>query len=79
MVSKETSVINEPSIPRTFRLLAEFEKGGDGLVTYGLEDRKYIYKVLCLYLSTYILTQHVITASQIGYVQYSVRMKDYTH
>ncbi len=34
MVSKDTV------IPRTFKLLAEFEKGGDAFYTYGLEDRK---------------------------------------
>ena len=42
MVSKGSSIINEPSIPRTFRLLAEFEKGGDGFYSYGLEDRKWV-------------------------------------
>ena len=42
MVSKDTSIINEPSIPRTFRLLAEYEKGGDSYFTYGLTDRKLI-------------------------------------
>lgn len=28
------------AMPRTFRLLSEFEKGGEGFYTYGLEDRK---------------------------------------
>ena len=32
------AIIHEPLVPRTFRLLAESEKEGDGLVTYGLKD-----------------------------------------
>ena len=32
------SIIHEPLVPRTFRLLAELEKEGDGIVSYGLED-----------------------------------------
>ena len=32
------SIIHEPYVPRTFRLLAELEKEGDGIVSYGLED-----------------------------------------
>ena len=31
-------IIHEPLIPRTFRLLAESEKEGNGFVTYGLKD-----------------------------------------
>ena len=31
-------IIHEPLVPRTFRLLAESEKEGDGFVTYGLKD-----------------------------------------
>jgi len=27
-------------VPRVFRLLAELDKGGSGLITYGLEKRK---------------------------------------
>ncbi len=46
MVSKDTSIINEPSIPRTFRLLAEYEKGGDSYFTYGLTDRKFSLIIL---------------------------------
>ena len=32
------AIIHEPLVPRTFRLLAESEKEGNGLVTYGLKD-----------------------------------------
>ena len=32
------SIIHEPLVPRTFRLLAELEKEGDGIVSYGLEN-----------------------------------------
>ena len=32
------SIIHEPLVPRTFRLLAELEKEGDGIVSYGLQD-----------------------------------------
>jgi ubiquitin-conjugating enzyme E2 variant len=32
------SIIHEPLVPRTFRLLAELEKEGDGIVSYGLVD-----------------------------------------
>ena len=32
------SIIHEKYVPRTFRLLAELEKEGDGIVSYGLED-----------------------------------------
>ena len=32
------AIIHEPLVPRTFRLLAESEKEGDGFVTYGLKD-----------------------------------------
>ena len=32
------AIIHEPLIPRTFRLLAESEKEGNGLVTYGLKN-----------------------------------------
>lgn len=39
MVSKP-SIIHEPLVPRTFRLLAELEKEGDGFISYGLEKRK---------------------------------------
>lgn len=34
---QKASIIHEPLVPRTFRLLAELEKEGDGLVSYGLE------------------------------------------
>lgn len=34
----KATVIHEPLVPRTFRLLGESEKEGNGLVTYGLED-----------------------------------------
>ena len=37
MVEKPT-IIHEQMVPRTFRLLAELEKEGNGIVTYGLED-----------------------------------------
>lgn len=30
-------IIHEPMVPRTFRLLAESEKEGNGIITYGLE------------------------------------------
>ena len=30
------SIIHEPLVPRTFRLLAELEKEGDEIVSYGL-------------------------------------------
>lgn len=36
----KTSIIHEPLIPRTFRLLAELEKEGDGIISYGLETGK---------------------------------------
>ena len=32
------AIIHEPLVPRTFRLLAESEKEGNGFVTYGLKD-----------------------------------------
>ena len=32
------AIIHEPLVPRTFRLLAESEKEGNGLVTYGLKN-----------------------------------------
>ena len=35
---QKASIIHEPLVPRTFRLLAELEKEGDGLVSYGLEN-----------------------------------------
>ena len=35
-----SQIIHEPLVPRTFRLLAELEKEGDGLVSYGLENGK---------------------------------------
>ena len=35
------AIIHEPLVPRTFRLLAESEKEGNGLVTYGLKDPNY--------------------------------------
>ena len=38
MESSKNSIIHEPMVPRTFRLLAESEKEGNGLVTYGLKD-----------------------------------------
>ena len=39
---EKPNIIHEPLIPRTFRLLAELEKEGDGIISYGLEtgDRK---------------------------------------
>ena len=37
-MDSKTAIIHEPMIPRTFRLLAESEKEGNGLVTYGLKD-----------------------------------------
>ena len=37
-MDKGPSIIHEPLVPRTFRLLAESEKEGNGLVTYGLKD-----------------------------------------
>ena len=37
-MESKTSIIHEPMVPRTFRLLAESEKEGNGLVTYGLKD-----------------------------------------
>ena len=35
---EKRAIIHEPLVPRTFRLLAESEKEGNGLVTYGLKD-----------------------------------------
>ena len=35
---EKCAIIHEPLVPRTFRLLAESEKEGNGLVTYGLKD-----------------------------------------
>ena len=37
-MAEKGAIIHEPLVPRTFRLLAESEKEGDGLVTYGLKD-----------------------------------------
>ena len=37
-MDKGPSIIHEPLVPRTFRLLAELEKEGDGIVSYRLED-----------------------------------------
>ena len=37
-MSEKGAIIHEPLVPRTFRLLAESEKEGNGLVTYGLKD-----------------------------------------
>ena len=34
---EKKSIIHEPHVPRTFRLLAELEKEGDGIISYGLE------------------------------------------
>jgi len=42
MDSKNSSIINEPLVPRNFRLLAELEKGGDSFCTYGLQQSKLI-------------------------------------
>lgn len=39
-MENKASIIHEPLVPRTFRLLAELEKEGDGLVSYGLVRRK---------------------------------------
>jgi hypothetical protein len=51
-MDNKASIINEPLgniiiinilaliVPRVFRLLAELDKGGSGLITYGLEKRK---------------------------------------
>lgn len=39
-MDNKSSIIHEPLVPRTFRLLAELEKEGDGLVSYGLVKRK---------------------------------------
>ena len=37
-MTEKGAIIHEPLVPRTFRLLAESEKEGNGLVTYGLKD-----------------------------------------
>ena len=37
-MAEKGAIIHEPLVPRTFRLLAESEKEGNGLVTYGLQD-----------------------------------------
>ena len=37
-MAEKGAIIHEPLVPRTFRLLAESEKEGNGLVTYGLKD-----------------------------------------
>jgi hypothetical protein len=39
---QKSKIIFEPLVPRVFRLLAECDKGGDGVVTYGLERRNLI-------------------------------------
>ena len=38
MDSNKGAIIHEKLVPRTFRLLAESEKEGNGIVTYGLTD-----------------------------------------
>lgn len=40
MDKDKASIIHEPLVPRTFRLLAELEKEGDGLISYGLVKGK---------------------------------------
>ena len=37
-MAEKGAIIHEPLVPRTFRPLAESEKEGNGLVTYGLQD-----------------------------------------
>ena len=38
MTKKIFTIIHEPLVPRAFRLLAESEKEGNGLVIYGIKD-----------------------------------------
>ena len=42
MDKDKASIIHEPLVPRTFRLLAEWEKEGDGLISYGLVQGMFI-------------------------------------
>ena len=42
MDKDKASIIHEPLDPRTFRLLAELEKEGDGLISYGLVQGMFI-------------------------------------
>ena len=42
MDKDKASIIHEPLVPRTFRLLAELEKEGDGLISYGLVQGMFI-------------------------------------
>ena len=51
MDKDKQSIIHEPLVPRTFRLLAELEKEGDGLISYGLVKGKPISPLQTSYYS----------------------------